>query len=236
MNNESKTKTTLKTKVKVFFRNTLGIEVNRLSQRKEGPIPLLEATAYRLIYFYNLLSHVKNFEGNIVECGVGYGRSFFFLCTLVRLFQKERKLYGFDSFKGFPNPTENDYVNAPGITEGHYATSKEGVIRYLVKSGIDVEFLNKQVKLVSGFLSETLPTYDGGDIVLLHLDVDLYSSYKDALHYLYPKVLKGGIVAFDEYQAEQKFPGARKAIDEFFNKPEIIIKSNIVNRYYHIKP
>ena len=50
---------------------------------------------------------------------------------------------------------------------------------------------------------------------MLHLDCDLYESYKISLTNLYDKVVAGGIIMFDEYD-DQRWPGARRAIDEFF--------------------
>jgi hypothetical protein len=62
----------------------------------------------------------------------------------------------------------------------------------------------------------------GGSIALLHLDCDLYESYKLALETFYDKVQPDGVIMFDEY-ADERWPGARKAIDEFFvHKPEAV--------------
>jgi hypothetical protein len=48
--------------------------------------------------------------------------------------------------------------------------------------------------------------------------------------------VKGGIIAFSDYERTQKFPGARKAIDKFLDKSnETIIKSSIVDLYYLVK-
>ena len=57
----------------------------------------------------------------------------------------------------------------------------------------------------------------------LHLDVDLYSSYKICLENLWENVIDGGIVLFDEYH-DKKWPDAKYAIDEFFNKKDIKIE------------
>ena len=74
------------------------------------------------------------------------------------------------------------------------------------------------VTLVKGWFSETIPKYRGSQIALLHLDVDLYDSYQDCLHYLWPRVSMNGIVAFDEYHLPNRWPGAERAVDEFFSQ------------------
>jgi predicted O-methyltransferase YrrM len=81
--------------------------------------------------------------------------------------------------------------------------------------------IRNRVRLVKGFFQDTLPKYEG-DIALLHLDCDLYESYKLSLERLYRKVRPGGVIMFDEYD-DARWPGATKAIDEFFaDKPEKI--------------
>ena len=53
---------------------------------------------------------------------------------------------------------------------------------------------------------------------------------------LYSLVQKNGIIAFDEYQSEIKWPGAKKAVDEFLLETgEKLIHSKIIDRYYLVK-
>jgi hypothetical protein len=47
------------------------------------------------------------------------------------------------------------------------------------------------------------------------LDCDLYVSYLKALEFIWPRLSKGGFIYLDEYFS-LKFPGARLAVDEFF--------------------
>jgi hypothetical protein len=92
-----------------------------------------------------------------------------------------------------------------------------------------------RVRLKKGWFNDTLPTYDG-DIAILHLDCDLYESYKISLELLYDKVKHGGIIMFDEYD-DKRWPGATKAINEFFrDKKEIIMPHEKCSwKYYTIK-
>ena len=74
-------------------------------------------------------------------------------------------------------------------------------------------------------MEDTLPhSYHGGDIAILHIDLDLYSAYKTTLNSLYSKVIKGGVILFDEYKSPiqyKNFPGASIAVDEFFEQQGI---------------
>lgn len=74
---------------------------------------------------------------------------------------------------------------------------------------------------------------------MLHLDVDLYESYKACLANLYQEVAPGGIILFDEYKqknTQKVSPGAAKAIDQFFSdKKETIEYDEEFDKYFSIK-
>jgi hypothetical protein len=48
----------------------------------------------------------------------------------------------------------------------------------------------------------------------IHIDVDLYQPTLDTLEYFYDKVVKGGIIITDDYEAPL-FPGNKKAWQKF---------------------
>ncbi len=197
---------------------------------KKTVLKLKENELVRMPYFYELIKQIKNVDGSIVECGVGWGKTLTMIATSLRMNNdKDRKIYGFDSFMGFPEPVSSDL---PGkARKGHYATSYKYVKKFLY------EYLEKKnsIELVKGYIENTLPEFNE-KIAFLHIDLDLYNSYKITLEELYPLVQKNGIIAFDEYQSEIKWPGAKKAIDEFLLiTGENLIHSEIINRYYLVK-
>jgi hypothetical protein len=188
------------------------------------------------LYFKEMYDLIENVEGDVVECGVGYGDSLYKLSCLAYFESKGRKIYGFDSFEGFPEPSDEDR-SPRNPRKGEWKVSTEKTIYRNLETGIDRDFVQNNVKLVKGFFDESLHKYGGGKIALLHLDVDLYRSYKVTLEYFWPKVAQGGIVLFDEYKNElSTFPGATKAIDEFFGDLASQIQFDArVNRYYILK-
>jgi len=192
------------------------------------------------IYLKEMFDLVKDLKGDVVECGVGYGHSFFKLCCLAYYENKDRKVYGFDSFQGFPDPSEED-ISLRNPQKGEWNVATVETIKLLLKQDgrIDPQFIDNNVKLVKGFFEESLNKFGGDSIAILHLDVDLYQSYKVTLEYFWPRVEKGGIVLFDEYKQPdvvKYFPGAPKAIDEFFGSLVNQIQYNKnVNRYYIVK-
>jgi O-methyltransferase len=172
----------------------------------------------RYLYFLDRLEKVKTIEGDIVECGVSIGHGALLFLLMSEYLGVERTYYGFDSFTGFPEPVEEDGVT-PIKGEGFWASPMDTVLRVLRDGRIPDNTIGERVHLVKGLFEQTLPSYEGR-IALLHLDCDLYDSYKTALGNLYDKVASGGMIMFDEYD-DHRWPGARKAIDEFFaDKPE----------------
>ncbi len=186
----------------------------------------------RIMYFRDQLERVKDIEGDIVECGVSIGHGALLLLLLSDFIGVERTYYGFDSFEGFPNAGEQDETT-PITGKGFYANPPQTVMKVLTDGRVREHILSTRVQLVKGFFDQTLPKYQG-KIALLHLDCDLYESYKVSLEALYHRVAPKGVIMFDEYH-DQRWPGATKAIDEFFaNKPEKVKSHERCNSKYYV--
>ena len=237
----------LKTLVKHLFWS-LGFKIIR-RDRLEEQIPadylrspflpcVYRQSVGRLFYFRHISERLKDVPGDIVECGVSTGHGILYLALLCELTETKRVIWGFDSFSGFPASTEADR-KADGSFEKQqhdYASPPEIVLKVLADGRVSAEFVREYVRLVRGYFEETLHQYDG-EIALLHLDCDLYESYTTCLNALYPKVRPGGIIMFDEYE-DSNFPGAKRAIDEFFrDKPEkpLMYEAYCYLKYYVIK-
>lgn len=193
----------------------------------------------RLLFFKRMLDSVSDVDGDVVECGVGWGRSLMYLALLCWEEQKGRHIWGFDSFEGFPEPTAED--SGPRHPQkGEYKADMKAVYALLEQSKFDAAYLRSKITLVKGFFAESLPKYAGPGIVLLHIDADLYQSYLDVLKLLYDKVRPGGVIAFDEYmdgRTNVDFPGAKAAIDEFFRDKRVEIRRDKrYGKYFAVKP
>ena len=187
----------------------------------------------RYLYCLDQLDKVRAIEGDIVECGVSIGHGALLFLLLSEYLGVERTYYGFDSFEGFPDPVPEDETT-PITGKDYWANPPETVLRVLRDGRVPERIIRDRVRLVKGFFDKTLPSYDGR-IALLHLDGDLYESYKVSLLELYGKVASGGIIMFDEY-ADPRWPGARKAIDEFFaDKPESVVPHEKCTWKYYVQ-
>jgi len=216
-------------KIKLFenYINKLRDKIHLIKHKKE--IKLFRNYTNKLIHL------TKNIEGDIVECGVYRGYSLLIISKIVENKKINKKIFGFDSFRGF---TEVSQIDNPEYAKtGKFGnTSKEGVIKILLSQKISKNFIKNNIRLIEGDFSKTLPSFKNR-ISFLHLDCDLYKSYKICLKKLYPLVNKGGIIAFDEYLNDTiHYPGGQKAINEFFkDKKHDIIHDKTINKYYYIK-
>lgn len=193
----------------------------------------------RLVHFAKLLEEVKDVDGDVVECGVGWGKSLAILGVLVKHGAMPRNIWGFDSFEGLPAPTDGDEGATTEYSKEHMfgEATESAVMANLGAVGLGDEFVNDRVTLVKGWFSDTLPGYTGSTIAFLHIDADLYESYKATLENLWDRVAVGGIAAFDEYHLKM-WPGAKKAVDEFFSErpgSAEMFKSTVSSHRYVVK-
>lgn len=179
------------------------------------------------------LYQIDKIEGVFVECGYGYGRSFTVLSHFSRRFK--RKIYGFDSFAGFPQVSNKDHSPRNPIKGEWSVRTLCEAKNWVRNSGI---FENdKSYELVSlNINSSAKNPILNEKIALLHIDLDLYDGYKYSLELFWDQVQFGGIIVFDEYNSTN-WPGAKLAVKEFLssrNLNEDLIKS-INGKHFIIK-
>lgn len=197
----------------------------------------------RGLYFQKLISMIADVPGAIIECGVGQGRGLAVLCSLAALENKDRRLWAFDSFEGFPGLTNEDQADESFISslKEYEAFDLRYVHNTLLQFGISRSDIDRRISIAKGFIPDSLALYDGQPVAFLHLDLDIYDSYKEALNYFYDLVSPSGIIAFDEYNKlldVAKWPGAIKAINEFIELrglKESLIKDSLTGNYYLVK-
>ena len=69
------------------------------------------------------------------------------------------------------------------------------------------------VKFYPGWVPERFQEVESITFSFVHIDVDLYQPTLDSFRFFYPRLVKNGIMVFDDYGG-QFFPGAPKAIRE----------------------
>lgn len=192
---------------------------------RHWPAYILRRDLPRFLSHYELFKKVVDLPGCIVELGVFRGASFFTWSVLMETFcpfDRSRKVFGFDSFEGLQDFTEKDGradSSVHKVVGGYKATAAELQTLTDLHNSDNMIPGTKRAQLVIGDIKETLPRFleeqPGLKISLLHFDMDLYEPTKYALEMLYPHVLKGGVICFDEYGLIP-WQGETKAVDEYF--------------------
>ena len=132
-------------------------------------------------------------------------------------------MFGFDHFAGLTQFTDKDGRKDDGVAkvEGGYKATREEIEALVEIHNADNDPGTKRCILIDGDIKDTLPKFleqnPGLKIALLHFDMDLYEPTKIAMETLYPLVLKGGVVCFDEYGLVP-WGGETTAVDEYFAK------------------
>lgn len=143
---------------------------------------------YRLYCLFMLAKQVRFLGGSYLEVGVWRGGS---ALVISQAMAADQKLFLADTFNGVAKSGifDTDYK------DGHHSdTSKESVHQLL----LDVDF--KNFSIIEGVFPDSVSNaLRDIKFSFVHLDVDVYQSVKESLDFLYPQILKGGIVVIDDY-------------------------------------
>jgi O-methyltransferase len=153
------------------------------------------------------LDATRRCTGNIAECGVYKGGTARILAELA----PDRTIYLFDTFSGMPDTDPTKDLHKAGDFGD---TTLASVQQYLAQ--------NPNVRCVPGLVPQSLEIVRHEHFSFVHIDLDIYSAIKGACEFFYTHLQPGGVLLFDDY-GYPSCPGARKAVDEFFNdKPEVL--------------
>jgi len=169
---------------------------------------LAGVTKRSLYVIYQALHQISSLPGDIAECGVYKGGSAYLIAEVINKLAPQKNIHLFDTFKGLPDiNTRHD----PALDKKNtfQDTSVENVKTLLGK------FDNCVIK--EGLFQETLKSITGKTFCFVHIDCDLYDSIMCACELLYPGLYTGGMMVFDDYGYTIDWPGAKRAVDEFFS-------------------
>lgn len=139
-------------------------------------------------------------KGSFAECGVYKGGSIRFLAKHF----PNRRILGFDTFEGLPKEhwNEKEYHLPQEFNDTSLETVKEFMKPYT------------NVELVKGLFPDTAKPYEKERFAFVHVDFDFYEGTKACLDWFWPRLMKNGIMLFDDYDW-QNCPGVKQALDEF---------------------
>ena len=158
-----------------------------------------------LYFVYSLAKHQSAVPGEFAEVGVFKGSTAKLICEV----KADKPLHLFDTFEGLPEVGAIDNKFKTGLFPASENDLKNKLSRY------------SNVHIYKGLFPETGEHIAGRKFAFVHLDVDLYQSTNDVLHFFYERVVPNGIILSHDYHTN----GVRKAFTEFFvSKPENIIE------------
>lgn len=214
----------------------------------------------RLRFWFNhIRDNALKDNGDIFEFGVYRGSSIIAAALILKEVGSKKKVFGFDTFKGFPKYSKED--NLESFYEYKGKNFSEEFIKKFEKfkrvkniiTGINdfdkvsiassgdfsetsydlllkkIEYFKlDNIEIIQGPFSDTLENFfkeNKCKVSSANLDCDLYESYKVCLPLVYDNLSNYGYIHLDEYFSF-KYPGAKIACDEFFQKRGIKAKKN----------
>jgi hypothetical protein len=179
-----------------------------------------------------LVNQVKDLPGDIVECGVFKGTGMLTFLKLKRFLcpNSGKKVVGFDFFN-----SEKLVESLTGIDKEAMKTlfcdrnyeHGDGQAQLFGDFVKQCGFEEHEFELVVGDITETAAKYvaarPGFRISLLYIDLDVDIPTYEALNAMWERVVKGGIVVFDEYAFHKWSESA--GVDRFFADKDVEIKT-----------
>ncbi len=144
---------------------------------------------HMLIHLYQCLKHVatKGLKGDVAEFGVFQGGTTVFMAKVLRYYGHEGKIYGFDTFSGFPTQKSAlDLYKDPKCEFSDYSSVSSYCSPY-------------NIELVPGDICTTFTRLKTLPLVLCFFDTDNYSATYSALTTCIDQTVQGGMLAFDHY-------------------------------------
>lgn len=164
-----------------------------------------------------LADHVKNLEGDFVECGVNTGAYSRAIIDYIDFQSLEKKFYLLDTFEGLvPSQITEEEMNA-GIRNyiGNYRSVYEEVKQ---------TFTSFNVKIIKGMVPDTLPQCKAKKICYLSIDMNVTEPEIAAMNYFWDSIVEGGIVILDDYGFPQHI-NQKLAFDKFAKEKGVTVLS-----------
>ena len=210
----------------------------------ETPIPLdqllinlglyMRSGALLKVLFLNeLYELIKGIPGVIMEFGCWWGQNmvlFENLRAIYEPFNQNRRIIGFDTFKGYPKLSDKD-IEGDTLKVGGYTTSR-GYKNYLEEllayhEGNNVLSVVKKHTVIEGNVIDTVPKYLNENpetiIALAYFDLALYEPTKACLEAIKPHLIKGSVILLDELNWKD-FRGETIAFKEVFKDVRFTLK------------
>lgn len=174
-------------------------------------------TLSRMLNLYSFYVETKELAGHICEVGVHKGFGSILFGKLIQMYEplSLTMVHGFDWFKGIEEETDSK-LQLPGGDR-----SDETMMRELIR----LQTLDGTIKIhnfdVRTDLPEFFEEHSHLRFRLAFIDSGTYAVTKAAIESIWPRLNKGGIMIFDQYNNEVA-PGETQAIHELLPNETIL--------------
>jgi len=187
----------------------------------------------RILYYDDLYKKIIDVPGVVCEFGVRWGSTLAQLIAFRGIYEPynySRKIYGFDTFQGFPEIHLKDRgfssVGDYSVNPEHPELLEE--ILTIHESYSPLPHI-KKFALVKGDASLTIKPWleenPHAVISMAIFDMDVYKPTRDVLEAILPRLVKGSLLVFDELNAET-FPGETLAVNEVLGLSNLRLRHN----------
>ena len=182
----------------------MDFETAEIAARKRNRLALWSNRAKKL---YEAAESVVHLDGEFWECGVYQGGSAKLISELLRDQNVPHVLRLFDTFEGFT-----------GISPEDEGSGEEGEMKYWPTVAQAVEdirnFIGENfVSIHPGAVPRSFAGLENSKIAYAYLDMDLYYPTREAMKFLLPRMVPGGIIVIDDC-GDYCWPGVEKAVNE----------------------
>lgn len=208
--------------VQGVFSELIFPELPRCDRRIELMAKLFGTRISESMYVIEFLHKSLKLDGDVCEFGVAQGAMSALLANEIQT-TTGKKLWLFDSFKGLPYPTEKDKLiddifNLGSICK--YAGTMSYPVDEVRSRLRDISFPPERVKIVSGFIEETINYKDLPEkVCFAFVDFDFYNPIMISLRFLDAHLSSGGFIVVDDYGFFSS--GAKTAVDEFTEEYQV---------------
>ncbi len=143
-------------------------------------------------------------DGSVFETGTYRGGTALMLRQEIEALPERRPFFIFDSFEGMRETDAARDRHRPGDLSDTSLEHVQSVVG-------TPDFITYK----KGWVPETFVGLEDQRIAFAHVDVDLYASVLGSCEFIFPRLIAGGVIVFDDYGFPNN-PGARSAVNEFF--------------------
>lgn len=167
--------------------------VSNIPAKRVRKIPVINCSDKRNFHLELTAEEIyaNRVQGSVAEAGVYKGE----FAKVINLLFPDRNLYLFDSFEGFNiSDVYEEYDNT--IQTDDWIKTLRDTSENLVLGKMKYA---QRVKIVKGFIPETLQNIQEDEFAFVNLDMDLYFPTYEALKWFWPRLSKGGSIFVHDY-------------------------------------